>query len=815
MRGEARAQDFQEEVHYASRDSMRYDLINQTVYLFGAATVKYQDIELTAGRIVLDLKNEEVRAGSAPDSAGILTGLPHFTQAAHKVDADSIRYNFKSKKGLIREVRSSEDQMYAGAHLSKHQPNNEVHSRGGILTTCDHPHPHYHFAVSKMIVIPGDKIITGPGIMKLGNIPTPLVLPFGFFPNHHGSSTGILIPTYGSNDQLGYYLLNLGYYLPISDHFDEQFTGDIYSRGSWGLRSVTRYKTRYRYSGSLDVSHSTKLNSLPEYPDFSKQQNFFVKWSHVVDPKASLTDRFSANVNVGTSKNFTNTFNSSTADYLTNTFASNISWSHLWIGKPYNISASVQHSQNSLNKTFSLTLPSLIFNVQRVSPRELFGGEVIGTRKWYDQIYITEGTTFDNRLNTTEEHLYLGNLPYLRSHMRNGIRNTASISSSIKSRFFTLNPELRLTDRMYFDALRKTYDANTMTTKADTVNGFKNGLDWSIGASLTSKLYGMYTFHGKKLKAIRHVITPNAGLSYTPGNDTRITGPFGTSGATSSYSPFDIGIYGAPPPSASGLVTMGITQSVEAKVLDKTPDANGDPQYKKMKLLDFLGATTSYDLLKDSLRWSPINVSARTLLFNKIDLNLTSVWDPYATTLSGTRYDYSTTKLDGSLAHLVNANAAIGIELHSPKYGQSTTPATTGANTGQVVAEADPSHGASTNFNIPWHLRVNYSYDLARQWFAQQFTDQQRQSVLFTGDFTLFKYWKLGFSSGYDLEAKDYTPTSLNLYWDLHCWEFNLNVIPLGLRKSFSVRINVKASVLHDLKYELRKPIGNSGQLLF
>lgn len=815
------AQSLKDQVSYSARDSMRYDVANQTVYLFGAATVTYEGLVLTAERIVLDMKNETTCAFGALDSAGQMTGNPEFTQGGKTINADSLCYNFRTKKGLIQEVRTTEDQLFAVAHLSKRHPNGEVHSRGGMLTTCDRPRPHYHFAVSRMMVIPDDKIVVGPMVMKVGNVPTPLALPFGLFPNHHNGAAGILIPTYGRSDALGYFLLNGGYYFPINDHVDAQLTGDIYSRGSWSLRAQSRYKSRYHYSGSVDLSRTTLLNSVPEYPDFSKQTNFFVRWNHILDPKASLTDRFTASVNIGSSNNFTNTFNSSTSDFLTNTFQSNVQWNHLWSGKPYSLAVGMRHSQNTLNETFDITVPTATFNVQRTFPADWFRGDAsVAGRRWYDNIGLSWSSSFDNRLSTTEDQLYLDNIPTLTQRMRNGLRHTGAVSTSFKTRIFSLNPEVRFTDRMYFDQLRRTYYAQSDTLVVDTVPRFGAPFDWSAGATLTSKFYGMFTFSGKKLKAIRHVITPTAGFSYTPGNDTRITGPFGSEGATSNYSPYDIGIYGAPTPTESGLVSLGLIQSVEAKVLKGGPaattttDEEAADEFKKIKLLDFLGATTSYDLLKDSLNWNPVNVSARTQLFNKIDVNVTSLWDPYSTDTNGTRISRTQRELDGRLARLLKANLALGFQLKSKRYGQNPADAPVNNNTEQVVGEADPDKGARMNFNLPWQLRVNYSYDLSRAWKETEFTDSQRQSVLFNGDFTVFKWWKVGFTSGYDLEVQEFTPTSLNLYWDLHCWEFNLNVIPLGLRKSFSVRINVKASILKDLKYELIRPFGNDGQLL-
>lgn len=811
------AQDLEESIWYHSRDSTRYDLANRRVLLFGGATVKYGDIELTADRIVLDMRNEEVMAHGTSDSTGAAIGLPHFVQDGRTIEADSIRYNFRTKSGFVQSVRTTEQQLHALARTSKMHANKEVHSLGGMLTTCDRPHPHYHFAVSRMMVIPDDKIVAGPALMKFGRIPTPIAVPFGLFPNRKGGAAGLLIPTWGNSDQMGYFLLNGGYYLPIGDNFDESLTADIYSRGSWGVRSVTRYKRRYHYSGSMDLQYNNKRTSIPEYPDFAEQRTFFVRWNHLMDPKASLTDRFNASVNLGSSQNFTNTLNSSTTDYLSNTFQSNVSWNHLWLGKPYSLTVAMRHSQNTLNRTFNITLPSVGFNLQRIFPTTFFGGDRQGRSLWYDRIGVTWNSMFDNQLNTTEDKLALNNLPGLLREMRNGMRHTGAISTSFKTRFFTLNPQVNVVDRTYFSYLDKSYDAASDIVRTDTLPGVRNLFDWNASATLTSKLYGMYTFLGNgRLRAIRHVLTPTASLTYVPGNDTRVQGPFGTSGAWTSYSPYEQGIYGIPSPNESGNVGLGLVQSLEGKVRSKEVDADGDLVLKKVKLLDYFGINANYDLLKDSVRWSPVSMAARTQLLNKVDVNLSSAWDPYATDSLGRNIDRSTRDLYGSLAHLRNATLALGFDIKSKRYGQAVSNSATNARTDdQVVGEADPSKGAPTDFNIPWMLRLNYSYSVTRNWTERQYREVRTQSVLATGDVTLFKYWKLGVSSGYDLEARQWTPTSLNLYWDLHCWEFNLNVIPLGIRQSFSVRINVKASVLRDLKYELRKPFGRSDNLLY
>ncbi|HRF82177.1 MAG TPA: putative LPS assembly protein LptD, partial [Flavobacteriales bacterium] len=433
---------------------------------------------------------------------------------------------------------------------------------------------------------------------------------------------------------------------------------------------------------------------------------------------------------------------------------------------------------------------------------------------------INYTANFDNRLTTTEQQLSWANLPALTRNMRNGIRHTAAVTTTLKNKYVTLNPEVRLTDRMYFEQLRKTVvtDGDQIYTVTDTVPRFAAPFDWSAGATLTSKLYGMYTFRGSRVKAIRHVITPSVGFNYRPEQTTQIEGPFGTNGALSSYSPYDIGIYGKPAAGQSGTVNLGVIQNLEAKVRDgkamrDSAAVSDGLQLKKIKLFDYVGLTSNYDIFQDSVQWSPVNLAARTTFFNKLNVNVVSLWDPYAVNEIGQRIDRSERSVSGKLARMTYTNVALGIDLKSKKYGQA--PSSTPNNDQQVVEESDPSKGARINFSVPWHLGISYSYDVTRTYANNAFTDMQRQSVLFNGDLNILKYLKLGFSSGYDMVAKDWTPTSLNLYWDLHCWEFNFNIIPLGVRKSFSFRINVKASVLRDLKFEQRRPYGNDNNLLF
>jgi LptD protein len=811
----ARSQKLESTVNYSARDSMRYDPASGTVYLYGDAWVQYKDVELKAERIVYDFNAGTVQAYGGLDSLGQVAGQPTFTQAANTFTADSVRYNFQSTQGIIRNVRTQEGEAFVLANMSKRLANEEVHNKGGTITTCDRPKPHFGFVVSRMIVVPDKRIVTGPAYMRLGKVPTPLAVPFALFPNHRSGAAGILVPVYGESRELGFYFLNGGFYTPLGHYADVQLTGDIYSKGSWSTRANVRYKERYRFGGAFEISSTTLLQGIPELPTSSTQRNFFVRWNHQADAKASLTDRFTATVNAGSSNNFTNNFNTGQRDYLSNTFASNVQWTHLWPGRPFTLGVGLRHSQNSQTRLFDITLPSVAFNVSRVFPGEWFRpGSASGAPKWYERIGANYSSSLDNRLSAKEEDLSLNNLPELMRGVQNGVRHTAAVNTSLKTVYFTLNPELRVTDRMYFTQLRKTaLPGDTISTVTDTISRFAAPFEWNASVNFTSKIYGMYQFRGNGIKAIRHVITPTAGFTYRPDQSTEITGPFGTNGATSSYSPFDIGLYGKPAAGRSGAVTLNLVQSLEAKVRDRKADAETKELWKKIRLLDFVGISTSYDVFRDSLRWNPVAASLRTTLLNVLNLNVNSNFDPYAVDAQGGRVDRSELSTTGALARLTSAGLAAGLQLRSKRYGQALEE--TARNDQQVVGEANPDRGARLDLRMPWQLNANYSYDIGRGYVSGGVVETVRQSVLVNGDITLFQYWKLGASSGYDLSAKAFTPTALNLYWDLHCWEFNFNIIPIGIRQSFSFRINVKASILKDLKLEQRRPIKNDGELLF
>lgn len=795
-------------IYYDCRDSAVYDALNQTVLLYGAAVVKYNEIQLEADYIEYKFADNSVFASGLPDTSGTIVGKPIFKDGKQEIKPLSLSYNFKTKKGFIEEVITQDGDFYLHAKETKRHENEWIHLRNGKFTTCDKENPHYHFHLSRAIVIPDDKIVSGPVIMKVRKVPTPLALPFGFFPNKRESSHGIIIPAYGNGADLGYFFRDGGYYIPIGKYADTKILGDIYTRGSWTLRNITSYKRRYKYSGGFNVSYTTFKRGLTELPSYTESREFFVRWQHNKDSKARPGISFSADVNAGSRNNFTNNLNSSQQDYLTNTFQSNVRWSKAWQGKPYNLSVNMRHAQNSQTGNVDFTLPALAFTVSRFYPLGNIR-QSVGKKRWYELIGVNYAANFDNRLTVQNSQVNIGNLDRLSTQFRNGIRHTVNATTSIKAGYVSINPSVSITDRWYFDYLRLSLDDDLQTVR-DTVNGFRNAPDLNLSVNANTKIYGtVVTSKTGALRAIRHVLTPSIGFSYRPDMGTDITGDYGDGGEAITYNPYQIGIYGVPNSFESGSINFGLINNFEAKVRDKKSSTGGS---KKMVLIDNLRINTAYDLFRDSLNLSNIGVSAFTNLGQKLSLNYNSSYNPYDRDSLGRTINQFLWDNNRQLGRLSNASLALNMNLRSKnKTGNRKTDNVSDEDLEMV----DKNPGAFVDFTLPWNLNLAYALRLNRVFdvASQRDTNVVTQSILFNGDFTLFKYWKIGFNSGYDFVAKEMTPTTLNLYWDLHCWEFTATYIPFGIRQSYAVQLNIKASALQDLKLQRRRNLGQSNLL--
>lgn len=777
-------------VEYKARDSIRFDLKSQQVFLFGESEVHYQDLELKSEEIESNLDSNIVTARGVKDSTGKFIGEPYFKQGTKEFYAHQIKYNFNSRKGIISDVKTQEGEGYIHGQKIYKNPDNILYIRNGKYTTCNLAEPHYHFGTNRLKIIPNDKIITGPADLFIENSPTPFAIPFGFFPNTEKQKSGIIIPMPGESQQLGFFLLNGGYYLYINEHVDAQITGDYYSKGSWATRLSSNYNKRYKFNGNIESNYSIFKNSFKEFPDYSERRDFFFRWRHNQDAKARPNSVFSANVNLGTSSNFVNNFNSSATDYLSTNFSSTVSYTKRFNDSPFTLNVNASHNQNTLSKQVNVRLPEIAFNMARIYP--LARKKIVGKQRMYEKIGLSYSFNFRNEVTATDS-MYK-NLDFIQSKLKNGIKHSIPISTSLKvMKYFTLNPTVNYTELWYLKTIKKSVDRFDNAVITDTITEFARGGTYNASANLTTKIYGMYNLKMGRIKAIRHVITPSVGVSYTPENNSGIRTYTDTTNTSYKYSIFQEGIYGGTNSAKAGLLNFNLLQNLEMKVKSKKDTLN---PIKKVTLLENVSLASSYNMLVDSFNWSNISIGARTSLFNKFNINFNAIVDPYALDTTGRRINKSHLSQEGSIGRLTNASFNLGFMLKSKTTAKTE-------KTTRFASEADLAYiNAHRNdyidFDIPWTL--NFAYNV--YYSKPVFEDSKNivQTVAFTGDFSLTKKWKVGFGSGYDFQLRDLSYTTLGIYRDLHCWEMDLQWIPVGPRQSYTFTIRVKSAMLQDLK---------------
>lgn len=786
-------------VRYIATDSIRIDMDKKLVYLFGKAEVYYEKIILKAEEIEISMDSSEVTARGKQDSTGKFYGEPVFTENGQEVKSHEMKYNFDTKKGVIYEAMTHEGENYIHGEKIYKTPDDILYIKNGKYTTCNLNHPHYYFHAGKLKIIPDDKIVTGPANLVLEDVPTPIAIPFGFFPNSNKQKSGLLIPTPGNSAQYGFFLLGGGYYIAASDKLSTQLTADFYTKGSWATNSITRYKNRYKYSGDLNVSYSKFKNSYPELPDYAETTNFFIKWNHTQDPKARPNSIFSANVNFGNSQNYQNNYNSSGTQYLSTSFNSSVAYRKTWAGKPFNMSINGYHSQNRLNETITLRLPEFAFNVSRINP--LKRKNAVGKQKFYEKIGISYSMNAKNEVTANDSLFSTRNLDLLSKEFRNGMKHSIPLSTSFKAlKYFTFTPNLNYSEIWYLESVNKTWDNQNNQLNTDTVSGFVRGNTVSTGINLTTKIYGMYQYRGKIIKALRHVITPSIGVSYTPENNSGLRSYTDSNDVEYEYSIFENGIYGRTNTAEAGIINMSLMNNFEMKVRNRKDSLGED---KKIKLLESLRFSSSYNTSVDSLNWNNIQINARTNIFKRITLNYNGSIDPYAldsnqTTGSITKINKSEYTQNGRIGRLVSSSLAIGFSFNSKVNSNANESSNYGTEEELEYIRANPE--AYIDFNIPWNLRVNYNIRYSKP----QYQSDIIQTLNFNGDFSLTPKWKIGFNSGYDFELKDLSYTSIDIYRDLHCWEMSFNWIPFGPRQSYLFTIKVKSALLQDLKLTRR-----------
>ncbi len=781
-------------IDYQAHDSTVVVADSQIVYLYGKATVNYQDLHLSADYIRIDMNSKEVAASGLPDSLGILRGKPEFSQGNQQFKATSMRYNFESKKGKINYVITSEGEGYIHGETVKKDAENNFYIRNGLYTTCNLDTPHFSITANKLKVIKNDKIVTGPAYLTIENIPTPLAIPFGFFPNKQGRSSGIIFPGFGESADRGFYFQHLGYYFGFNDYYNLSLTTDLYTKGSYTLDATSSYRKRYRYSGNFRASYAYTLSGEKGLPDFSSRRDFHINWMHVQDPKANPYSTFSANVSAGTAQYYQNTI-SSLNNYLSNTFQSSITWTKLFPDQPINLTLAMNHWQNTITHDVRITLPDVSFGVSRFNPfkRKVQTGSV----RWYEKIGGSYTLRATNSLETKDSLLFKENS---LQEFRNGVQHTLPFSTSFTLlKHITVSPTLNYNERWYFRTTE--YQWNSELGQVDTfrVDGFKAGRDYAVSVGTTTRIYGMFQYKRGPIAAIRHVLTPAVSFAFRPDfSDPKYgyykTVQVDTSGSTIDYSIFQNGIYGSPPSGKYGAMNFSLDNNLEMKVRVETDTGT---TLKKIKLLESLRFGSAYNLIADSMKWSPVTFSGRTTFANKMIFTFGGTLDPYAYDEFNRDYNEYLFNSTGKLVRLTAANAALNFSLTG-----NTKQKNTGRYSQREIDEFINNPEMYLDFDVPYNLYVGYNLNYSKR---GDLAPTVNQSMTLNGDFSLTPKWKIGFNSWFDLEVGKFTSFSTSIYRDLHCWEMRLNWIPFGGQESYNFQINVKSSILQDLKLVKRK----------
>lgn len=805
-------------ITYSAIDSIIPDFENQKVYMYKGGVVNYQTIELKADYIVLDLANKEVYAEGLPDSTGTKVGTPVFKDGAEEFESKILRYNFETKKGIISDVKTKEGDGFVHSELTKKISPNEFILRKGKYTTCDADPPHFYLRMTKAKVISNNKIITGPAYMVLEDFPIyfPLI-PFGYFPNSSTYTSGILIPTYGEEQTRGFFLREGGYYWAANEFFDLAVRGDIYSKGSWATKLNSNYRVRYRFNGNFDFSYNLNKYSEEPLPDARTTKGFSLAWSHSQDSKANPNRTFSANVNLSSSS-FDKENSLTVRSYLQTQKSSSISYSKKFENSPFNLSLNLRHSQNSLDTTISLSIPELTFNMSKINPFKIKNR--VGAIKWYEKISFSYSGNLKNSINNAPEKEILKKS--LVRDWQNGIRHSIPISlpSFNLLKYINLSPSFNYSERWYTSTINKTYDPTYINpipgaadkVRIDTVYGFRRNYDYSYSLSSSTNIYGMYTMRNpnSKIKAIRHKITPSASFSYTPdfGQKKFRFWDYYTdeNGKENYYNHFERGILGSAGRGESGAISFSLSQNLEAKVLetnDSTQTKDDKPVFKKVKIIDNLGISASYNLIADSMKLSQsIPISLRTTV-KGVSVNLGANLNPYMVDNNGRTYDKyvwndPNTKGLNKLGRLTNANLSFGMNFESKKGKKE-------AEENKKIVDEDKelpgSYSQYVDFNIPWSFRFDYSFYYTNSFNPKDPKPKKiNQSLNFGGRLNLTEKWNMDMNTNFDIQAMKFSFTTINVSRTMHCWSMSFGFVPFGDRKSYSFNLSASSAILRDLK---------------
>jgi lipopolysaccharide assembly outer membrane protein LptD (OstA) len=806
------------------RNAVDYERIDQKkklVTLYNKAELYYLDVELKAGIIVMDYAKNEVYAGRIKDSAGNYTQRPVFTQGSNVVEPDSIRFNFKTKKVLIWNSRSKQGELQFIAKKAKKE-NDSVYfmQKVKFTTAADIDDPEYYFLAQKAKFVPKKKVVVGLTNMYIADVPTPIGLPFAFFPMTETSQSGVILPTFNDTRRQGYSLQNGGYYFALSDNYDLTFLGDYYTNGSYAMRFETNYAKRYRFSGNLNVRFENQITSERGFPDYAKSNIYNIQWSHSQDSKSSPNSRFSASVNLGSSTYFQNSLNQGNVGArLNNTLNSSISYSKTFNTVPsVNMSLTANHSQNTQTQEINMTLPTLQLSVDRVFP---FAADDQPKKGFIKNINLQYNLRGENQIRTTDSLFFK---PEMFKNAKVGFQHSIPLNTNFKVfKHFSVSTGMNYNEVWYLKTIRKQFDQDQGQVVTTEVNKFDAFRTYSFSSNIGTTIYGTFDFgESKKIQAIRHVMRPSVSYSYTPSfekyYDTYATDASGA--MQQDYTRFEGGVFGAPGKTYSNNLGLSLNNTFEAKVTSKDSTAT---EPKKIMLLNNLNFSTSYNIAADSLAWSPLRVSGGTLLFkDKMNINFGATLDPYAIDNSGKRIEKYNIDNGGSLFRMTSANMTVNYSFSSLGSGKDDENKNKqGARNG---GRDDDLFGTNVDFGdqresqfddkskddtpsdffatkVPWDFTLAYSLTYGNNNRQKEITGN---SVMVSGNLDISPKWKIGVSTGYDFVQNGVSFTQLRFERDLLSWRMDFNWLPFGQNASWGFFIGIKSGMLSDIKWDKR-----------
>ncbi len=835
--------DLDNQVVFSSQDSMV--MVRQdSTYMYGKGKVTYGDLKLDADQIEMDMHTNIVYAVGRTDTTDEIIGKPVFEEKGSSYEAKSMRYNFGSKRGYITDVVTEQGEGYLTGGITKKTADDEYYIQNGKYSTCDyHDDPHFYFQLTKAKIKPKKNVVTGPAYLVLAGLPLPLAVPFGYFPFSEKYSSGIIFPSFGEDYNRGFYISDGGYYFAINDHFDLALTGELYTKGSWGLTATSNYVKRYKFSGNFNISYLTSIYGDKGSSDYSKQTNFQVTWTHSQDSKANPNMTLSASVNFATSGYSRNDLDSYySSSFTENTKSSTVNMTYRFPNSKWSLSTTLNISQRTQDSTLTVSFPNVTVSMSQTYPFKR--KHAVGSERWYEKIKMSYSGQFQNSLTAQQNEFFKKSLI---KDWRNGMKHSIPISATFNLlKYINVTPQVSLTDRMYTSKIRRQWDPNAAAEVCDTSYSFYNVWDFTASVSMDTKIYGFYQplkFLGDKVKMIRHVLTPTISFSGSPDFGSKFFGYYGSYDYTNSagetltnnYSYFTNSLYGVPGRGKTGSLSVSLANNLEMKVKTDN-DTIGE---KKISLIENFTVSQSYNFAADSLNWSNINTSILLKLVKNFNLNLSAVWDVYTYQLDSSgnpvRVNIPRWKAGKGLARLSSTGTSFSYTFDNNTFRRNkskkgdkkndsdmNSPPLLSDDLAGTEPDEEPDIGKGDDieltpegymaWSVPWDFTVNYSINYSYGTFNKEkmeYDSKITQNLSFSGNIHPTKNWNFNFSASYNFDTHKLAYMNCSISRDLHCFSMRASFVPVGPYKSYNFHISVNASMLSDLKYDKRSSTSN------